>query len=65
MCCATCGFTRPLSFKARSTVPIETPAAAAISFKEHVETGKNHGVYLNGVDGNVKCCLQKKSESFL
>ena len=35
--------------------------AAAISFKEHVETGKNHGVYLNGSDGNVKCCLQKKS----
>ena len=35
--------------------------AAAISFKEHVETGKNHGVYLNGEKGEVKCCLQKKS----
>lgn len=35
--------------------------AAAISFKEYVETGKNHGVYLNGENGNVKCCLQKKS----
>lgn len=35
--------------------------AAAISFKEHVETGKKHGVYLNGENGNVKCCLQKKS----
>lgn len=35
--------------------------AAAISFKEDVETGKNHGVYLNGENGNVKCCLQKKS----
>lgn len=35
--------------------------AAAISFKEPVETGKNHGVYLNGTNGNVKCCLQKKS----
>lgn len=35
--------------------------AAAISFKEHVETGKNHGVYLNGENGEVKCCLQKKS----
>lgn len=35
--------------------------AAAISFKEHVETGKNHGVYLKGENGNVKCCLQKKS----
>lgn len=34
--------------------------AAAISFKEHVETGMNHGVYLNGADGNVKCCLQKE-----
>ena len=34
--------------------------AAAISFKENVETGKNHGVYLNGENGNVKCCLQKK-----
>ena len=34
--------------------------AAAISFKEHVETGKNHGVYLNGPDGNVRCCFQKK-----
>ena len=35
--------------------------AAAISFKEHVNTGKNHGVYLNGENGEVKCCLQKKS----
>lgn len=35
--------------------------AVALSFKEHVETGKNHGVYLNGKNGNVKCCLQKKS----
>ena len=39
--------------------------AAAISFKEHVETGMNHGVYLNGADGNVKCCLQKKSVKVL
>ncbi len=35
--------------------------AAAISFKEDVETGKNHGVYLGGADGKVQCCLQKKS----
>lgn len=35
--------------------------AAAISFKEHVETGKNHGVYLNGENGNVRKCLQKQS----
>lgn len=34
--------------------------AAAISFKEPVQTGKNHGVYLRDEDGNVKCCLQKK-----
>ena len=39
--------------------------AAAISFKENVQTGKNHGVYLNGENGNVKCCLQKKSEEIL
>lgn len=34
--------------------------AAAISFKESVETGKNHGVYVMGTNGNVKHCLQKK-----
>lgn len=39
--------------------------AAAISFKENVETGKNHGVYLNSENGNVKCCLQKKSVEVL
>ena len=39
--------------------------ATAISFKERVEVGKNHGVYVNGEDGNVKCCLQKKSEEKL
>lgn len=39
--------------------------AAAISFKEHVDTGKNHGVYLNGENGNVKCCLQKKPVEYL
>lgn len=35
--------------------------AAAISFKEHVSTGANHGVYLNGTGGNVRRCLQKQS----
>jgi len=39
--------------------------AAAISFKEHVETGKNHGVYLRGGDGNVAACLQKQPEQVL
>lgn len=34
--------------------------AAAISFKEGVETGKNHGVYLRGENGNVARCLQKQ-----
>jgi len=35
--------------------------AAAISFKEKVETGKNHGVFLGGEDGNVCKTLQKQS----
>lgn len=35
--------------------------AAAISFKEHVETGKNHGVFLNGEDDNVKKFLHKQT----
>ena len=39
--------------------------AAAISFKEDVETGKNHGVYLRGEDGNVAHCLQKQSVEML
>lgn len=39
--------------------------AAAISFKEHVETGKNHGVYLRGEDGNVAACLQKQPAQVL
>lgn len=34
--------------------------SVALSFKEKVETGKNHGVYVKGENGNVKCCLQKK-----
>lgn len=35
--------------------------AAAISFKEHVETGKNHGVFLNGEQGNVRKFLHKQT----
>lgn len=35
--------------------------AAAISFKENVETGKNHGVFLNSGDGNVKKFLHKQT----
>ena len=35
--------------------------AAVISFKESVETGKNHGVYLRGEDGNVRAFLHKQT----
>lgn len=35
--------------------------AAAISFKEHVKTGKNHGVFLRGEDGNVKKFMHKQT----
>lgn len=35
--------------------------AAAISFKEHVETGKNHGVFLNGENNNVRKFLHKQT----
>lgn len=35
--------------------------AAAISFKENVETGKNHGVFLRGEDGCVKKFLHKQT----
>lgn len=35
--------------------------AAAISFKEHVETGKNHGVFLNGENHNVRKFLHKQT----
>lgn len=39
--------------------------AAAISFKEEVETGKNHGVYLQGDDNYVKQFLHKQSVATL
>lgn len=35
--------------------------AAVISFKEDVETGKDHGVYLRGSDGNVCRFLHKQT----
>ncbi len=35
--------------------------AAALSIKENVETGKNHGVFLGGEQGLVKRCLQKQT----
>ena len=34
---------------------------AVISFKEKVETGKNHGVYLRGEDGYVRSFLHKQT----
>ena len=30
-------------------------------FRSHVDTGKNHGVFLNGEDGNVKRFLHKQT----
>lgn len=39
--------------------------AAAISFKEPVATGRDHGVYLRGENGNVKAFLHKQPESEL
>ena len=35
--------------------------AAAISFKEDVQTGKDHGVFLRGEDGYVKSFLHKQT----
>ncbi len=35
--------------------------AAAISFKEDVQTGKNHGVFRGGADGNVREFLHKQT----
>lgn len=39
--------------------------AAVISFKEDVETGKDHGVFLRGDDGNVRQFLHKQSVATL
>lgn len=39
--------------------------AAALSVKESVKTGKNHGVFLGDGQGKVKKCLQKQSEEVL
>ena len=39
--------------------------AAAISFKEDVNVGKNHGVFLRGEDGNVKKFLHKQTVASL
>ena len=39
--------------------------AAAISFKENVEMGKNHGVFLNSENGNVEEFLHKQTVATL
>ena len=39
--------------------------AAAVSFKENVEIGKNHGVFLMGEDGNVAKFLHKQTTESL
>lgn len=39
--------------------------AAAISFKENVEVGKNHGVFLRGENGDVAKFLHKQSVELL
>lgn len=39
--------------------------AAAISIKESVDIGKNHGVFLNNGEDEVKCFLHKQTEESL
>lgn len=39
--------------------------AAALSVKENVSVGKNHGVFLGDGHGKVKKCLQKQTEEVL
>lgn len=46
-------------------VDMQFRGAAAISMKEHVDTGKNHGVFLNDGQGNVEQFLHKQSEETL
>lgn len=46
-------------------VDYNNTGAATISFKEDVETGKNHGVFLNGDNGNVKRFLHKQTVTTL
>jgi len=46
-------------------IDFSSEGAAAISFKEKVSTGKNHGVFLRGEDGNVARFLHKQSEQTL
>lgn len=46
-------------------IDLQYQGAAAISIKEPVSTGKNHGVFLNDAEGMVKRFLHKQSEEQL
>ncbi|MCR5715463.1 MAG: bifunctional fucokinase/L-fucose-1-P-guanylyltransferase [Lachnospiraceae bacterium] len=46
-------------------IDLQYHGAAAISMKEHVSTGKDHGVFLNDGHGNVKRFLHKQTEAQL
>ncbi|MBQ7839898.1 MAG: bifunctional fucokinase/L-fucose-1-P-guanylyltransferase [Lachnospiraceae bacterium] len=46
-------------------IDLQYQGAAAISIKEHVSTGKNHGVFLNDGNGFVGKFLHKQSEEKL
>lgn len=46
-------------------IDLQYHGAAAISIKEHVSTGKEHGVFLNDGHGMVKRFLHKQSEEQL
>ena len=46
-------------------IDFQNRGAAAISIKEHVSTGKNHGVFLNDGHGYVEAFLHKQSEALL
>ncbi|MBS7262387.1 MAG: bifunctional fucokinase/L-fucose-1-P-guanylyltransferase [Eubacteriales bacterium] len=53
-----------LLFNALQLEPF-SDGAAALSIKENVATGKDHGVFLGGADGNVARFLHKQSEETL
>ena len=46
-------------------IDFQNRGAAAISVKEHVSTGKEHGVFLNDGHGYVETFLHKQSEEML
>lgn len=46
-------------------IDMQFQGAAVISMKEHVDTGKNHGVFLDDGEGNVEQFLHKQTEEVL